>query len=30
MTVRVVRDRDLAEDAVQDAFFSAYRNLGWL
>jgi RNA polymerase sigma-70 factor (ECF subfamily) len=28
MTVRVVRDRDVAEDAVQDAFFSAYRNLG--
>jgi RNA polymerase sigma-70 factor (ECF subfamily) len=27
MTVRVVRDRDMAEDAVQDAFFSAYRNL---
>ena len=27
MTVRVVRDRDVAEDAVQDAFFSAYRNL---
>jgi RNA polymerase sigma-70 factor (ECF subfamily) len=39
MTVRIVRERDLAEDAVQDAFFSAYRNLarfsgpsfrGWL
>jgi RNA polymerase sigma-70 factor, ECF subfamily len=27
MIVRVVRDRDLAEDAAQDAFFSAYRNL---
>jgi RNA polymerase sigma-70 factor (ECF subfamily) len=27
MTVRMVRDRDVAEDAVQDAFFSAYRNL---
>ncbi len=27
MVVRVVRDRDVAEDAVQDAFFSAYRNL---
>lgn len=27
MTVRMVRDRDIAEDAVQDAFFSAYRNL---
>jgi RNA polymerase sigma-70 factor (ECF subfamily) len=39
MAVRIVRERDLAEDAVQDAFFSAYRNLerfsgpsfrGWL
>ncbi len=28
MTVRVVRDQDVAEDAVQEAFFSAYRNLG--
>lgn len=27
MIVRLVRDRDLAEDAAQDAFFSAYRNL---
>jgi RNA polymerase sigma-70 factor, ECF subfamily len=27
MTVRVVRDPDIAEDAVQEAFFSAYRNL---
>jgi RNA polymerase sigma-70 factor (ECF subfamily) len=27
MTVRVIRDRDVAEDAVQEAFFSAYRNL---
>ena len=27
MTVRMVRDREVAEDAVQDAFFSAYRNL---
>ena len=28
LTVRVVRDQDIAEEAVQDAFFSAYRNLG--
>lgn len=27
MTVRMVRDRDVAEEAVQEAFFSAYRNL---
>ena len=27
MIVRMVRDRDLAEDAAQEAFFSAYRNL---
>ena len=27
MTVRVVRDPDISEDAVQEAFFSAYRNL---
>lgn len=27
MTVRMVREREVAEDAVQDAFFSAYRNL---
>lgn len=27
MTVRVVRDPGIAEDAVQEAFFSAYRNL---
>jgi RNA polymerase sigma-70 factor (ECF subfamily) len=27
MIVRMVRDRELAEDAAQEAFFSAYRNL---
>ena len=27
MTVRVARDQDIAEEAVQEAFFSAYRNL---
>ena len=27
MTVRVVRERATAEDAVQEAFFKAYRNL---
>ena len=27
MTVRVVRDPDISEEAVQEAFFSAYRNL---
>jgi len=27
MTVRVMRDPDVAEEAVQEAFFSAYRNL---
>ena len=27
MTVRVVRDPDVAEEAAQEAFFSAYRNL---
>ncbi len=27
MTVRVVRDPDVSEEAVQEAFFSAYRNL---
>jgi RNA polymerase sigma-70 factor (ECF subfamily) len=27
MTVRMVRDHDVAEEAVQEAFFSAYRNL---
>lgn len=27
MTMRVLRQRDIAEDAVQEAFFSAYRNL---
>jgi RNA polymerase sigma-70 factor (ECF subfamily) len=27
MTLRVVRERDSAEDAVQEAFYNAYRNL---
>lgn len=27
LVVRMVRDREIAEDAVQEAFFSAYRNL---
>lgn len=27
MTLRTVRDQDIAEDAVQEAFLSAYRNL---
>jgi RNA polymerase sigma-70 factor (ECF subfamily) len=27
MTVRVVRDPDISEEAAQEAFFSAYRNL---
>jgi RNA polymerase sigma-70 factor (ECF subfamily) len=27
VTVRLVRDRDVAEEAVQEAFFSAYRNI---
>jgi RNA polymerase sigma-70 factor (ECF subfamily) len=27
VTVRVVRDPDVSEEAVQEAFFSAYRNL---
>jgi RNA polymerase sigma-70 factor (ECF subfamily) len=30
LTVRVLGDRDVAADAVQEAFFSAYRNLGRL
>ncbi len=27
MTIRVVRERTIAEDAVQEAFFNAYRHL---
>ena len=27
MIVRVIRDRDVADDVAQEAFFSAYRNL---
>lgn len=27
MTMRMVRDHDVAEEAVQEAFFSAYRNI---